>query len=853
MRSRFLALCGLLTLANPAFAQGTPPSIAAQPASVNAYLGDNVVLTTLVDGTAPVSYQWYKNTVALSGATTTQLVLTAVTLSDAAVYHLVAANAFGSAQTLPIGVLVTKRPQTITFNPPAITGSAGSGLTLNASASSGLPISFSIVSGAGSISGNVVIGTGGNVIVRASQPGNATFDAAEPVEQVFSFVAGSLSPFITLPPFDQTVTAGGSVTFQATAIGTPAPTYQWQKDGATLAGATNASLTLATTSLADTGRYTLVAANLAGTASAAATLTVRAAPIIVTAPASQTVFAGDRTVFSVSVTGFPAPTYQWRRNGTTISGATGATLTLAGAASTDAGRYEVVVTNPLGSVTSATATLTVNSRDFSGFYFGRLAGTDGDFALYVRADRTAVFLAHLPAQQTGVAISTLRVELAGTFALNTVTLASGPGLSLLDDGSPATAAAPRPVTVRGTLDDATGAVNGTLAELGISFSGTRSARTGPAGALAGHYTAAVIGSAAGRGEVIVSPEGQVLVLSANGTTLEAARGTLGTGGRFTATTSSQATLDLTFADGVLNGTARTSTTSSTITGMIDALAGNEHLVNLSIRATTSPGAASLITGFVVAGTTPKQVLIRAAGPTLAQAPFNVPNTLPDPTLQVFRGNTPVAQNDDWGTPAANVATLTAAATRAGAFPLRAGSADAALLTTLQPGAYSVVIGGGNGTVLAEVYEVLQANEAAGARRLVNLSARGLVSPAASLVAGFVIDGPGPQRVLIRGIGPSLSAPPFNVAGALPNSNLVLFRGAVTVKTNDDWFRDPEAALIRDAATRAGAFALGANSLDAAMLLYLEPGSYTVQVNAPAGTGAANATGLALVEVYEARP
>jgi hypothetical protein len=167
--------------------------------------------------------------------------------------------------------------------------------------------------------------------------------------------------------------------------------------------------------------------------------------------------------------------------------------------------------------------------------------------------------------------------------------------------------------------------------------------------------------------------------------------------------------------------------------------------------------------------------------------------------------------------------------------------------------YSVVIGGGTGTVLAEIYEVLESNEAAGARRLVNVSGRGTVTAATPFIAGFVITGAGPQRVLIRGIGPTLAAGPFNVAGALPNPQLTLFRGATAVKTNDDWFRDPESALIRDASARAGAFPLGAGSLDAAMLLYLEPGAYTVQLHGPVNANPANATGIALVEIYESTP
>jgi hypothetical protein len=165
----------------------------------------------------------------------------------------------------------------------------------------------------------------------------------------------------------------------------------------------------------------------------------------------------------------------------------------------------------------------------------------------------------------------------------------------------------------------------------------------------------------------------------------------------------------------------------------------------------------------------------------------------------------------------------------------------------------VVIGGGSGTALAEIYEVLQNNEPPGSRRLVNVSARGLVTPATPFIAGFVISGTGPQRVLVRGVGPTLGSPPFNVAGALANPQLTLFRGTAVVKSNDDWFRDAEAALIREASVRAGAFALGNSSLDAALLLFLEPGAYTAQLSGPVNANAASATGLALVEIYEAAP
>ena len=98
-----------------------------------------------------------------------------------------------------------------------------------------------------------------------------------------------------------------------------------------------------------------------------------------------------------------------------------------------------------------------------------------------------------------------------------------------------------------------------------------------------------------------------------------------------------------------------------------------------------------------------------------------------------------------------------------------------------------------------------------------------------------------------------SAAPFNVAGALANPQLAIFQGSAQIKANDDWFRETEAAAIRDAAARSNAFAFGAQSLDSAVLLFLEPGAYTAVISASATLPAAQATGLALVEIYDASP
>ncbi len=837
------------------------PTVITAPVAQTASVGSVVTFSIEASGTPAPALQWRKGGVAIPGALSNTYTIASAALTDAGSYDVVIANPGGTILSPSASLTVAKKDQTITFAAPTGTVSTNTAVPLTATASSGLPVSFTIVSGAGSIVGSTLTGLGASVVVRASQAGNSTaFNAAENVDRTFAFVSGGTAPFLFSSPSDQTVSAGATVAFSAAAIGTPTPTWQWQKDGVAVAGATSANLVLTGVTIADAARYTVTATNTAGTASASATLTVRAAPAFTVSPASQNVSAGVNVTFAAAVTGSPTPALQWRKNGVGIPGAVSNTLTLVNVRPGDAARYDVVATSSLGSATSAAAVLLVTTRDFSGTYFGKFTGAAGDFALYVRRDGTGVFLGYLPGLKTGLAATNVTVDLAGNFSLSFPTLAatSGAQISSLradaapdpQTAAPPTAAAAQSVTLRGSLDDVTGTLTASVPELALTLDGTRAATTGSAAAQAGYYSAALVGSAAGRGYVIVAPDGQAFALAANGATLDGGKGTVANG-RLTLLTAEQTTLDLGFANGAIAGSVTTAAGAvSSLSGANDVLAGTERLANISARGGVAPGA-PLIAGFVVTGATPKQVLIRAAGPALAGAPFNVANALDDPALALFRGASVVEVNDNWSTPAASATAITTAGTSVNAFAFRAGSADAALLTTLAPGPYTVQVTAGaasrngTGTALVEIYEILASGEIAGTRRLANLSARGPVVPGAPLIAGFVINGTAPQRVLIRGIGPALTA--FNVPGALANPTLTLFRGATVLKTNDDWFRDADAALIRDAAAKSGAFALGASSLDASLLLYLEPGAYTAQVSA---SGATNGTGIALVEIYE---
>jgi len=130
-----------------------------------------------------------------------------------------------------------------------------------------------------------------------------------------------------------------------------------------------------------------------------------------------------------------------------------------------------------------------------------------------------------------------------------------------------------------------------------------------------------------------------------------------------------------------------------------------RLINMSTRALVGTGSSVVIPGMVIAGESPKRVLIRAVGPTLRQ--YGVNAVLERPTMSLVLGPRTVASNTEWGT-AANASEVTAAAEQVGAFPLPAGSKDSALLITLNPGIYSTVVqgvGGTGGVALVEVYEV----------------------------------------------------------------------------------------------------------------------------------------------------
>jgi hypothetical protein len=256
-------------------------------------------------------------------------------------------------------------------------------------------------------------------------------------------------------------------------------------------------------------------------------------------------------------------------------------------------------------------------------------------------------------------------------------------------------------------------------------------------------------------------------------------------------------------------------------------------INLSTRMRVQTGDNVGIGGFIITGTTPKHVLLRAIGPSLSQ--FGVPNVLADPVLTLHGpGAFVTITNDNWMDDPAQKAAIIAT----GIPPTN--NLESAIDATLTPGSYTAVVSGNNnssGVALVEVYDL----STGGLGKLANISTRAFVSTGDNIViAGFMLgSNPGNDRVVVRGIGPSLTAAGVTNALADPTLELRNSNGALLV-ANNNWQDNPvQAAEL----TAAG---LGpSNQLESGVAATLPPGLYTALL-----VGQNNGAGTGLVEVYD---
>ena len=347
------------------------------------------------------------------------------------------------------------------------------------------------------------------------------------------------------------------------------------------------------------------------------------------------------------------------------------------------------------------------------------------------------------------------------------------------------------------------------------------------------------GSPATSVSAIVGADGAITLHAANGSRVEAGGTVLSSSGTFSfaATTGGRFSGTVTAATSVVSGTV-----SGVVNGTFLLRLQPSRLANISTRTVAGSGERTLVAGFVVAGTGAKPLLVRAVGPTLST--FGVPAPLADPDLSVLSGTSAlVAFNNDWG----SGGSIAALASQVGAFALPAGSRDAALQVSVTPGTYTAVVGGGTaspGSALIEVYDAESAAEVSS--RITNISTRAQLGAGETLISGFVITGDVRKRVLLRAVGPTLSA--FGLGSVLADPRLEVISDRTVLASNNDWTDRAVAAQVTATSAAVGAFPLAAGSKDAAIVLQLMPGAYTVQVS-----GAGNAGGTVLLEVYDADP
>ncbi len=747
------------------------PTITSQPTAQTVNEGQSVIWSVTAAGTAPLTYQWRKDGNPLAGATQATLTLPSVPVSAAGTYTVVVSNSAGSITSAAATLVVKSLAQ---------------------------------------------------------------------------------APQIVTQPRSGVAVVGTSLTLSVDATGTGPLTYQWRKDGVPLVGATSATLTLAGQA-GDAGSYTLLVTNSAGAVlSSAATVTVSATPLpvtIVTQPVAQAAALGGAATFRVSATGSGTVTYQWQKDGVPLAGATTDTLNLTGLTAATAGTYRVVVTNGAGSVTSNSAALVVSTRGIAGIYFGAFGGNAGALALLVRADRTGVLLGFANGARVALISRELLIDTTGRFSLTLPDPRLPAGAR--GTGTPPVAAHEGDFHVEGAIA-ADGALAGTVSGLNLSFSAPAVTGSGATTtAVAGFYQAGAIGGSA-QSYTLISPAGQALVVTLNGPTADGGVGSVTANGVLSATTAASATITgAILAD---SGTLTATVTPSagpvlTFSGANnDARLDVEKLINISTRSQTGTTANTLIAGFVISGDAPKPVLVRAIGPTLGSA-FGVAGALSASRLELFRGTTSLAVGNDWAATVADApsaATIAATTSRVGAFGLPANSRDAALLLTLEPGAYTAVVtgqGGASGVCLVEVYDAT-IGAIPRSQRIINIATRATAGTGDNaLIAGFYVSGSVPKRLLIRGVGPALAQ--FGVGGVLARPQLSVSAGATVLAQNAGWSSSADATTIASSSAQVGAFALAAGSQDAALIVHLPPGAYTAQVS-----GVANTTGVALVEVYE---
>ncbi len=368
MRNYTSALLLMVLSCGYVAAQANPPLLLTQleNRTVNAWY-EVVRLEVQVSGYPLFHYFWRKDGEFFS--TEQALVFGPVDPTNAGIYDVIVSNVYGSVTSAPAVLTVNAQAPGINEEPQDTFGCTGSETVISAAFGGAAPLRYQWqLNGTNYRASQITyFASGDSTLIIPAYPTDAgayTLVVSNAYGSVTSRVArltvDPARPMIYYQPQSALYAPGSSEWISCHAFSCSPMTYQWRSNGVALAGATNYWLNLFT-SLDNTAAYDVIISNLTGavTSQVAVVLVTNLAPEITCQPRSQTVFGGESTWFSVSAYAAPLPSFQWLHNGMAIPGEHESRLYLYSIPTNAAGTYQVVVSNPVGVVTSAVATLTV--------------------------------------------------------------------------------------------------------------------------------------------------------------------------------------------------------------------------------------------------------------------------------------------------------------------------------------------------------------------------------------------------------------------------------------------------------------------------------------------------------------
>ncbi len=851
----------------------TRPALTYQTGSFAVSTGSNAYFNINIASGATV--KWKQNGVEIPSATSTYLYVQA-NATNLGAYTAEVTASTGTVTSRPMNLTLSDgaSPPRIRSAPYSRTVGEGNNLSLSANVSGTPTLTYQwkkdgtniplANNSSLSISNFSSSNVGAYTLTVTNDYGTVTSPAAQ-----LDLLADT-APIITSHPASFAISSTDAwVSLNVGTYSSSTVTYQWSKDGSLIAGATGNYYYPSGSDR--TGSYTVTVTNSAGSVtSQPAIITVAnipTGPAVTTQPTDVTVYAGETATFSIIAEGTGTLSYQWRHNGTAITGATGTTCTVSASDAT-AGTYTVLVTDSAGTISSSAATLTVTPAEAP-------AITSHPSGVVAIASQSVTF----SAAATGTPTPTLQWYHNG----NAVTGANAATLTLTDVQTDhagsytmvATNAGGSATTREALLEVFSQELQAPVittqpedlsAAIGTNVTFRASASGFPAPTFEWFHNGNYLGTS-GDGSYTLNNVQE----SDGGSYQVIARNRAGSATSRTATLTvlvvpTNASFSGEFAGG---GQWVLYLDAEGVGTLLLTLPGRDQIIyregiavaadgsfQFGSDATTAADSADALAAFYFTGVVTGSISPSAA--TIA-----VPSLGISTTGTVASGESAYAGAYDvvplgGGDAAIHMLTtatgsVLAVAVEPSGVSIGSGTVDPSGNVSLSSGTFTAsgqlgntgfsgtVNTPGNGSSTAGTPAA-----AGGIERLANLSTRVQIGSGASMTVGFVLDGSVAKQVLVRAVGPGLSK--YGVPGVMTNPQLKVYRSETVQAENDDWFSSTNASQLATTAATVGAFTLGDDSLDAALLTQLNPGPYTVRVEDTNGGG-----GISLIEIYDANP